>query len=439
MLNQEPKIYPSLGPGNYFLNYFNLFFSSSKDFAHRVLSKNLKYFPLAKSEKEKERIASLCNLAIKKLGGLNLPKLKVDPHKLNKKGEWIYSFENKEAIDNVDAYDFLIKNSVIDKKEKGVLDSIFVQSIMTDLILSSYYSNKKQTAYSSGYLNEKFQKSIEGGWSYSPLEELENVLYRGYIFNSQLSRFLTLSSIFGYRELFENLGTKFKVICFQEFSKLNIIAKKALTAILLNAGNEEAIFNLLNYGLKLDWEIKTKDGVKNLVIFEMLHSLQWVKVFLENRNLDIRITNCRGENILHLIGASALSQPAIEDALRRKVNQLNNQEKQNFFFQLNEENLTPLMKAVVYQDETMINFMKDYNIKPWDKLEGTLKYKSAMEFLNDYILKLNNENAWGYLIDYFRESFWMGLAKQWNSEFYYQQLQKELVVSNIGNKKVMKI
>lgn len=440
MINQSLKIYPSLGSGHYFLNYFNLFFSSSKTFARRILSKNLKAFPLAKNDKEKERIASLCNLSIKKLGGLNLPKLKVDPRKLNKKGEWVYSFDNKEAIESVDAYDFLIKNPAINRKDKGILDSILIQSMMADLILASYYSNKKQTSYSSGYLNQKFQKSIKEGWSYSPLEELENILHRGHVFNSQLSRFLTLSSIFGYRELFENLGMKFKVICFQEFAKLNIIAKKALTAILLNAKNEEAIFNLLGYGLKLDWEIQTKDGVKNIVIFEMLHSLQWVKLFLENRNLDIRLTNCRGENILHLIGANALSQPSIEEALRRRLSELDSQEKENFFFQLNEENLTPLMKALIYQDDTMINFMKGYNIKPWDKLEGDLKYKSAMDFLNDYILKRNNDHSWGSLIDYFRDSFWMGLAKQWNSEFYYQQLQTELTVSSgIINKKVIKI
>jgi hypothetical protein len=439
MINQSRKIYPLLGTGNYFLNYFNLFFSSSSSFARRVLKKNLKAFPLARSEKEKERIASLCNLSIKKLGGLNLPKLKVDPRKLNKKGDWLYNFENKDAIENVDAYDFLIKNPSIDAKQKGILDSILIQSMMTDLILSSYYTNKKQTTYSSGYLNQKLQKASKEGWCYSPLDELESILNRGHVFNSQLSRFLTLSSIFGYRELFENLDNKFKIICFQEFSKLNIIAKKALTAILLNAKNEEAIFNLLSYGLKLDWEIKTKEGYKNLVIFEMLHSLQWVKVFLENRNLDIRLTNCRGENILHLIGANALAQPSIEEALRRKVNQLNTQEKENFFFQLNEENLTPLMKAVVYQDETMINFMKEYNIKPWDKLEGTLKYKSAMEFLNDYILKLNKEQSWGYLVEYFKDSFWMGLAKQWNSEFYYQELQKELITGSMISKRVIKI
>jgi hypothetical protein len=442
MINPSPKIYPSLAYGHYFLNYFNLFFSSSQSFARRLLNKNLKAFPLAKNNKEKERIASLCNLSIKKLGGLSLPNLKVDPRKLNKQGQWVYSFDNKEAIENVEAYDFLIKNPTISNKEKGVLDSILIQSMMTDLILSSYYSNsnKKPIGYSSGYLEQKFRRSMKEGWSYSPLEELESILHRGHVFNTQLSRFLTLSSIFGYRELFENLGMKFKAICFQEFSKLNIIAKKALTAILLNAKNDEAIFNLLSYGLKLDWEIQTKDGYKNLVIFEMLQSLQWVKVFLENRNLDIRITNCRGENILHLLGANALSQPLIEEALRRRVNELDAQEKQNFFFQLNEENLTPLMKAVVYQDETMISFMKDYNIKPWDKLEGNLTYKSAMDFLNDYILKRNNDNSWGSLIDYFKDSFWMGLAKQWNSEFYYQQLQKELTNSGrIINKKVIKI
>ena len=440
MINHNQKLYPLVDSGNYYLKYFNLYFSSSKIFAQRVLEKNLRSFPLAKNEKEKQRIASLCNLAMKKLGGLKLPNLKVDPSKLTKNGKWVYDFEGKESIESVEAYDFLIKNPSINKKSKCILDSIHIQSMMADLILSSYYNNKKQTNYFSKYLEEKSQKSIKEGWSYSPLEELEGILNRGFVFNTQVSRFLTLSSIFGHRELFENLGTKFKMICFQEFSKLNIIAKKALTAILIYARNEEAIFNLLSYGLKLDWEIKTKSGYKNLVIFELLSSTHWIKVFLGNKNIDIRVTNEQGENILHLIGENALSNPSIENALRRRINDLNQQEKDNFFFQLNEENLTPLMKAVVFQDEKMITFMKEFNIKPWDELQGPLKYKSAMEFLNEYILKLNKENSWGNLIDYFKDSFWMGLAKQWNSEFYYQQLQNELVVSEPNiNKKVIKI
>lgn len=424
--------------GNYYIRYFNLYLSSSDLFAQKILDENLGLLSNVANNSEKQKIANICNLALKKGARLNLPILKVRPKTVNgNKENWIYDFENNQVIESVEVYDFLINSPNVSQEDKCKLDSILIQSMMADLVLLNY-NNKSN--YLSKYLDQKMKKSIKSRWIYSAMEELENILCRGHVFNNQVSSFLTLSSIFSYREIFDNLGTQFKVNCFQEFSKLNIIGKKALTSMLIKSRNEEAIFNLLSYGLKLNWDIPTEDGKKNLVVFEMLYSLQWVKAFIENQNLDIRLTNSRGENILHLIGSSALSDSSIEESLRRRIVELNPEERSNIFFQLNEENMTPLMKAVVFQDEKIINFISEFNIKPWDELDGAPSYKSPMELLNDYILRFSEKSAWGCLMDYFKDSFWVGLAKKWNSEFYYKKLQKDLIEkSPKTNRKAVKI
>ncbi len=392
--------------------------------------------PLLRLEKDKKRLTNVFNLCINFGAKLNLPTLKLKPKKSENGSEkWIYDFEQKEILENPQIYDFLINNVDISDNEKCKLDSIFLQSMMADLILINY---KKNISYLSSYLEKKFQHANELNSQYCAMSELENVLYRGNVFKNQISRFLALTSIFSYREIFDNLSVKFKAQCYQEFSKMSILGKKALTAILIRNKNEEAIFNLLNYGLKLNWDIAIEDGRKNIVAFEMLYSLQWVKAVLDHPVLDIRLTNSRGENILHLLGASALEDSSIEESLTRKIVDLSEQQKSNLFFQMNEEGLTPLMKAVVFQDENLINFITDFNVKPWDRLEGAPLYESAMDFLNNQVLKDTEENTWGSLMDYFKDSFWLGLAKKWNSEFYYLKLQKE-ISRNKKDKKPMKI
>lgn len=438
---QSQQLSPRKGAGSYYIHYVNLCISD-KNFAQKILDENLKALPLINNEREKKKNISLCNLALNKGAQLKLPTLKVRPKTVNgNKENWIYDFENKEIIENVEIYDFLIKNPRVSDDDKCKMDSILIQSMMADLVLLNYKNNTSHNSmhYLAKYLGQKLQSSINTGWGFSALEELERILYRGHVFRNPISSFLTLSSVFGYREIFDNLGMQFKLMCFHEFSKLSIIGKKALTSILIKSKNEEAIFNLLGYGLKLNWDIKTEDGKNNLVAFEMLYSLQWVKAFIDSSHLDIRLTNSRGENILHLIG-TALSDQGIEDSLRRRLNELNQQEREYLFFQLNEENLTPLMKAVVFQDEKVINFISDFNIKPWDEIKDAPAYKSPMELLNECVLNSSEESSWGHLMDYFKESFWIGLAKQWNSQFYYQKLQKDLLsISEKSDRKSVKI
>jgi hypothetical protein len=434
----QPKINPTQKVGliNYYLLCAKLVMFKNKQEIQEVMDQTLVKLSLLKLEGDRVRLTNIFNLCVNLGAKLNLPILKLKPKKSGFGVEkWIYDFEQKEILENPQIYDFLINNVDISSVDKCKLDSIFMQSLMADLILINY---KKNISYLSSYLEQKFKIANQLNSQYCAMSELENILHRGNVFKNQISRFLALTSIFSYREIFDNLSVKFKSQCYQEFSKMSVLGKKALTAILIKNKNEEAIFNLLNYGLKLNWDIAIEDGRKNIVAFEMLYSLQWVKAILDHPNLDIRLTNSRGENILHLLGASALEDSSIEESLSRKIVALSEQQKSNLFFQTNEEGLTPLMKAVVFQDENLINFITNFNVKPWDKLDGAPMYESAMDFLNNQVLRNTEENTWGSLMDYFKDSFWLGLAKKWNSEFYYLKLQKE-ISSNKKDKKLIKI
>ncbi len=421
-----------VGFTNYYFKYFSLKLFRNKNLAQRIFEEFTENIIKQDgiNSKNMSSVISMFKICLKNGAKINLPKLKVKANIFNHLNDDFFNFKNKEIIDNVDVYDFLISSPDVDIKDKCQLDSILLQSMMADLILLSY---NKNINYFSKYVEQKATSSNALNAHYSALTEVENILFRGFVFDNQLSRFLVLSSVFNYREIFDNLSMKFKLICYQEFSRLTSVGKKALTALLIKNKNEEAIFNLLNYGLKLHWDIPIEDGKKNLVAFEMLHSLNWVKAIIDHNGLDIRQTNSRGENILHLIGVCALDDPSIEIALRRRINELTVDEKNHLFFQLNEEHLTPLMKAVIFQDEKLIEFIQEFNIKPWDKLEGAPFHESALDFLNNHVLTHTEEGSLGSLMDYFKDSFWMGLAKKWNSEYYYLKLQKEL--SNNGQRK----
>lgn len=433
-INQNPA--ENVGFNNYYLQYIRLYAWGNSELAQQLLDKIIKDIPYIDNPETFKKAKFLFNLCLSKGAKLNLPTLKVKGRRIKKDIEnWIYDFDKKEIIEDVKIYDFLISNQKISSDDKCKMDSILLQSMMADLILLNYNKNLN---YFSKYVEQKYNSSHALNAQYSALTEVEYILHRGHVFNNQISRFLALSSIFGYREIFDNLSTKFKLICYQEFEKLSVIGKKALTSLLVKNKNEEAIFNLLNYGLKLNWDITVEDGKKNLVAFEMLHSLQWVKAIVEHNSLDIRQTNSRGENILHLIGVCALEDSSIEYSLRRKINEYSHEQKNNLFFQVNEEGLTPLMKAVVFQDEKLIDFISEFNIKPWDELKGAPSSESALDFLNNHILTSTKEGPLGSLIDYFKDSFWMVLAKKWNSEYYYLKLQSELSISG-SKKKAAKI
>lgn len=98
------------------------------------------------------------------------------------------------------------------------------------------------------------------------------------------------------------------------------------------------------------------------------------------------------------------------------------------------------MKSVIFQDEKLIDFIISFGIKPWDIVKGSPLNESAMDFLNNYILsKKTSEGMLSSLIDIFKETFWYGLAKKWNSEYYYLNLKENLKLNNKESPKKIKI
>ncbi len=165
---------------------------------------------------------------------------------------------------------------------------------------------------------------------------------------------------------------------------------------------------------------------KNLMLFEMLAFNNWVEFILRNKNIDIRITNKDGENILWNLPSNLLLEEKIENLLRVRINDLSQSEKSYFFQQFNKDGLNPLMNAILFQDETMINFIESFNVKSWDRIDIAPTYKSPVEFLNDYILNVEVSGSLGVLIDTFKMSFWSLLAKKWNTQYCYISLTKEM-------------
>lgn len=324
---------------------------------------------------------------------------------------------------NFKIYDTLISSDFLSKKHKSDLDVYLMLSILHDLIITHYYNHSnptKEYELESLYLKSKKNKISH----IDPLFEFEKIIERKNVFLNQKCRFLTLNIIFSYAEIFDNIGSKLKLLCYREFSRLNIISKKIITGILIKNRNEEAIFNLIGYGLKLDWEVYSGNEKTNIG-FELFKSNDWVKTIYQTNLLNIRFTNTNGENLLFHINSCTLEDKEVELIIRRKINELNSFERYLLFFQLSKEGLTPLMRAVALQDEILIDFILSFDINPWDKVVGAPIQESALDFLNNNILLTEDKTSWGALIDFLKDSFWYSLAKKWNAEFYYNKLKEE--------------
>lgn len=418
----------------YFLLYCQPKFIAKKT-AQKIADFIIQTIPRIDSISELKMYNEIFSLCIKKGASLKLPLLKVKTSRRQahiKEGLWFEQLNKKEVFNNVKTYNFILQNEQVNVKDKALLESILLQSLMSDLILLNY--NKKSNGYFSQYLSQRSAKCSSLGAQYNPLYEVELMIDRGYIFHNQISTFLSLSSICGYREIFDCISNKSRLLCYQAFDKLNIVGKKALTALLVKNRNDDALFNLIRHGIKLDWEISVEADQKNILGFELLYDQKWIKAIIDHPHMDIRITNVNGENILHLVGGTALEDETICQSLRRKINQLSHLQKTQLFFQINECGMTPLMKAVVDQDETMIMFIEEFNIKPWEEIPGSPYFKNAMDLLNNHILQYKEDSEKGRLIEYYKNTFWLTLKKKWDSQFYYTKLQQELNMSPIKKK-----
>ncbi len=359
-------------------------------------------------------------------------KINLPPIKFNINKNFIdETVKKNQIIENNDIFNFLINNDLVDEKDKAHLDCYLLISLINDFIFLSYNKNHQ---FTSKYIPYEKRNNP----NYDIFIEIKNIIYRGHVFKKQNTRFLTLNVLLAYIEIFDHIPAQIKIKCYKEFKNLSPVAKKAITSILIKSKNEEALFNLLNYDLSLTQEVIVNDK-KNLMLFEMLYFNNWVEFILRNKNIDIRITNREGENILWYFPSNLLSEESPENLLRLRINELNQLEKSCFFQQFNNDGLNPLMNAILFQDETMINFIESFNVKAWESVDNAPNYKSPLDFLNNYILNVEATGSLGTLIDSFKISFWSLLAKKWNTQYCYISLTKEMEKNNLVEKKKIKI
>ena len=346
-------------------------------------------------------------------------KLKLSPIKSNINKNFVNNnIKNSIFLANEKLFNFFIKNEFISEKDKATLDCFLLVSLINDFIFSTYDKNYELT---SSYISSEKKNNP----NYDIFFEINNILYRKNIFKRQNTRFVTLFVMFCYYEIFDNLSSKIKMICYKEFKQLSSLSKKALTSLIIKAKNEEVLFNLLNYDLSLKSEVIVNNR-ENIFLFEMMSFNNWAEMILRNKNFDIRLSNKKGENILFFFPSHLLQNEQIENLLRLRINELNNLEKSFFFQQFNQDGLNPLMNAILFQDELLIDFIQSFNVKPWDCIEEAPIYKSPLEFLNNYVLNVEATGNLGIILDSFKTSFWSLLSKKWNTEYCYLSLSNQI-------------
>lgn len=323
---------------------------------------------------------------------------------------------NRDLIQNVIKWSdekmmkFILNHSEVKPEEKALLDYLGLKTSIHQLYEQEYILGK--------------QSKIE-----SLHKNIINIVDRGYIFFKQNHIYHSLRYLFSLDYVDNILSHRALLSCYEQFSRLNMIGRKTLSAQLISRKKETVIFNLLSHGLNLNWSIKNKEGQENILALEVLYSMPMIKMILSSENFNLCITNHKGENILHLLGDLPLSDREILYLLNKKINTLNDFKKQLFLNQPNEKGLSPLLKSIYQQEEVVIQYLLDQGIKNDDELEGReLEMRSGLAFLDECLLPVTRgekENTW-IKIDEVSEQYWNELSKKWNSEKLYLHLEQEM-------------
>lgn len=315
-------------------------------------------------------------------------------------------------------YAFIINEKNLGNQEKAIADYVSFKKHLHHYQNLSYlrWSN---TPASSPMVDEKTRL----------LCKIQNILGRDWIFTNKAMSYHILKEVFASEELMDELSNHTIFKCYQEFENLDESLKKSLTADLLLKKREIVIFNLLAHGLNLNWMIKLKDK-ENVVALEVLSSIPMIKMVLSSRNFNIRISNAQGENILHLLGTLPLMDDEIRQLLNTRLEELSESERHHLFYQITDKNLTPLMKAIEYKEEVLVEYLMSWNIDVWETIAGTDKpYSSVMEFLDTALLSaqyqgIAQEVAKNLNISLAEEpdDYYYYLSRKLNSEHHYHYL-----------------
>lgn len=353
-----------------------------KDIFSELIKNNINIFPYEYKISHYEKA-----LALSKENKNNNENILIKKKKLV---DLVYSWIDK------DLYQYFITSELNDD-DKKILEYLLLKNKIHTIYVEQY----------SGNLRKVGQENI-----YKSINVIESIIRRDYIFNSQSDIYNTLSLIFNLPNVSELLSINSLSNCYKRYDELGNSAKKYLLSSLLGKQNKDVIiFNLLKYS-NLNWKIPTENGRKCLGITLFKENV-FMEHIMNDECFNVLNTTIKGENILHLVG-NEINNKDIARKINIHLDYLSQQELTYLLGQRDNNQLTPMLRAIKEENKSLINFLLELNddvIKEENGIEGYLS--SPLNYLESTI---GNDD----------DSYWYYLLKSWKIEKSYLLLNKKI-------------
>ena len=315
-------------------------------------------------------------------------------------------------------YRTILQSKKISDKSKSCIELVLLK---TKIEKDAYY-----------YFNEKEREKFS-----SIVKDVSDIINNGFIFKNKLTTFRSLLWILSNNVITENLEPQKIRVCLENFSLLSSLAKKVILKNLINKKQEAIILNLFSHGVDLNWKIDFNgDGKKEVCSLKIFQDLKLSDYLLSSDGWNVLVKKENGDNLLHMMCGSSLVDKVTINYLHGKVKNLDNYNKNVFLSEKNNNGLTPLLQAILLQDEKMIEFMLSYEI-----LEGnSIEEITALKFLKDCVEDKNSHLLPNFLTDMeIDKKFWINLLSDWESENLSAKLENQLEIREETNFKPVKI
>lgn len=337
----------------------------------------------------------------------------------------------KEEVFNINTYFYDEVKEIHNPKETTDIDYydfIFPKNreVVTYLLSNPYLSDKEKRAITYVCLSDLinysyiFRHKINEN-NVSLIDYIEFLLDTPYIWKDRSDSYLLLKKIFS-SDLDEMINYKSLIICYNAFANLHPIDQKEIAYSLIKRNKETTLFNLLSYGIDLNWEINKEGCEKSKLGLEMFSNLSMIKMALSSNKFDITNCDSEGRSILYLLGGMAIENKDVKDLIIKRVQELDLSEKYKFLYKIDRYNRTAMDKAISSGDETLVEFLGELGVSPFYYIVEI--NRNSFEFLEFLLsLKIEGEN----------KLFYEKYYKKWSSIMLQKKLEKELK-SEIKNK-----
>lgn len=343
--------------------------------------------------------------------------------------------QNKKTMDKVfswidkSLYSYLL-SSGINNKTKSLLEYLQLKRQIQEVYLEKWSSNISNVRQKS---NEVIIKN---------LYVIEDIIKRKYIFHNQSSIYNSLVLLFSLPEFNEKLNNCVVADCYQYFNVLNSKAKRFLLGNLIDKNKEVVLTNLLYQNIDINWSIVTEDG-ENILGLSLLAKTDFIQSVISNYNFNLLICNTRGNNLLHVLESLPLNENPVKEKIKQRISQLSEKEKNQLFYQINDNNMTPLIKAIKERNTVMVDLLLDIGVSGIKQRENKHDiYKSALDFVKHELNIISNENTQTIMNienpQLLKEQWLYNLYKNFTIEKNYQYMTNKLSL-NKTKEKVVKI